>query len=104
MLLNILIGFFIFLISYQIILATNPIIEGAQGYKKYEEDPMILARQNAGNIEVLKKEVDKINKVVIDGKIELRVNELEKQMEQLATENAKLGEEVSNPQPAPESV
>jgi predicted PurR-regulated permease PerM len=63
---NFLIIIFIVLIIYQIFLAyfSDSIIEGLENYKEYDtEDPdnvMILAQQNAGNIEVLKQEFDKI--------------------------------------------
>ena len=59
---NLLIIIFIILITYQIFLAhfSNSIIEGLEDYKDYDtNDPnnvMILAQQNAGNIEVLKQE------------------------------------------------
>ena len=63
---NLLIIIFIILIIYQIFLAhfSNSIIEGLENYKEYDtNDPnnvMILAQQNAGNIEVLKQEFEKI--------------------------------------------
>jgi P-type conjugative transfer protein TrbJ len=60
---NILIGFFIFLILYQVILASN-IVEGLENqYSQYENNPnntLILAQKNAGNIEYLKQRVDKV--------------------------------------------
>jgi predicted PurR-regulated permease PerM len=64
---NILIVFFIILIIYQIFLAhfSNNVIEGLENYKEYDtNDPnnvMILAQQNAGNIEVLRKQFDDIS-------------------------------------------
>lgn len=64
---NILIVFFIILIIYQIFLAhfSNNIIEGLENYKEYDtNDPnnvMILAQQNAGNIEVLRTQFDNIS-------------------------------------------
>lgn len=64
---NLLIIIFIILIIYQIFLAhfSNSIIEGLDNYKEYDTaDPnnvMILAQQNAGNIEVLKQQFDKIS-------------------------------------------
>jgi predicted PurR-regulated permease PerM len=57
---------FIVLIIYQIFLAyfSDNLIEGLENYKEYDtEDPnnvMILAQQNAGNIEVLKQQFDNI--------------------------------------------
>ena len=58
-LVNVLIVFFIILIVYQIILATK-IVEGLKNnnnkkYKPYPPNALILAQQNAGNIEYLKK-------------------------------------------------
>ena len=64
---NLLIIIFIILIIYQIFLAhfSYGIIEGLDNYKEYDtSDPnnvMILAQQNAGNIEVLKQQFDKIS-------------------------------------------
>jgi len=64
---NFLIIIFIILIIYQIFLAhfSDSVIEGLENYKEYDtNDPnnvMILAQQNAGNIEVLKKQFDNIS-------------------------------------------
>jgi len=59
---NILIGFFIFLILYQIILASN-VVEGFD-YQNYDENnpnnALILAQKNAGNIEYLKDRIDNV--------------------------------------------
>jgi hypothetical protein len=73
-LINLLILFFVILIIYQIILAgDNPIIEGLTGappappaanssYQPYDtnnpQNALILAQQNAGNIQVLKQQLD----------------------------------------------
>jgi hypothetical protein len=63
-LVNILIVFFIILICYQIILA-NHIVEGLENdnsYKSYDTNnpanALILAQQNAGNIEYLKGRIN----------------------------------------------
>ena len=63
-LVNILIGFFIFLIMCQIILASN-IVEGLENqYKPYDtnnpNNALILAQQNAGNISYLKQRIDNV--------------------------------------------
>ena len=64
---NLLIIIFIVLIGYQIFLAhfSDSLIEGLENYKDYDtNDPnnvMILAQQNAGNIEVLRKQFDNIS-------------------------------------------
>jgi hypothetical protein len=71
---NFIILFFIILIIYQIILAyNNTIIEGLDNYQQYDtnnpQNAMILAQQNAGNIQVLKQQMDGItglNKQVQD--------------------------------------
>ena len=64
-LVNILIGFFLFLILYQIFLASN-LIEGFENeYKPYDtnnpNNALILAQQNAGNINYLKERLDKFD-------------------------------------------
>lgn len=58
--------FFFVLIIYQLILAlldyNNQSIEGLENYQEYDKnDVMILAKQNAGNIEVLRKSVDDLS-------------------------------------------
>ena len=57
-LVNILVLFFIILIGYQIILA-NHTIEGLANYQPYDtnnpSNALILAQQNAGNIEYIKQ-------------------------------------------------
>jgi len=60
-LINILICFFVFLIVYQIVLENN-LIEGfTKQYKEYDKNnpnnALILAQQNAGNIEYLKERI-----------------------------------------------
>jgi predicted RND superfamily exporter protein len=75
MLVNILILFFIILIFYQILLSNirfkinNNITEGldtmpSQQYQPYDmnnpNNALILGQQNAGNIQVLKQQVDKL--------------------------------------------
>jgi len=70
-LVNILILFFIFLILYQIFLATK-IIEGMDNsnnsdYKSYDtnnpNNALILAQQNSGNIAYLKKQMDSVQDI-----------------------------------------
>lgn len=56
--------FFISLILFSFVRAlTKPtLIEGATGsYQPYAEDPLILAKKNAANIEVLKQSIDEIS-------------------------------------------
>ena len=58
---------FAILIIYEMInLLNKPIIEGAANgdYQDYSgQDPLILAKQNAGNIEFLKKKFDTIDEL-----------------------------------------
>jgi Tfp pilus assembly protein PilO len=70
MLIKLLIVFFIFLIGYQLFLfifKKDNLVEGLENdeYKPYNKDDpnntLILAQQNAGNIEVLKGRVDKLD-------------------------------------------
>ena len=97
-LINIMIFFFIFLIGYQLILANQSIIEGATTYKEFD-DPAIkaynLSIQNSGNISYLKERVDKVDQMdrqVND--LTRRTNVLEKQMEQLASSNKEMAQNL----------
>jgi TolA-binding protein len=65
MLVNILIFLFFLLILYQFLhscqFKNKEGLENSAGsYQNYPDDPLILGKQNAGNIEVLKKEVEEI--------------------------------------------
>jgi len=69
-LVNILIAFFVFLIIYQIILASN-VVEGLETqYKDYDTNnpanALILAQQNAGNIEYLKQRINVVQDMYDD--------------------------------------
>jgi len=73
-LVNILILFFIFLIIYQIFLATN-IIEGLENqYQSYDtnnpNNAFILAQKNAGNIAYLKEKIDSMESSDINQQIQ----------------------------------
>ena len=62
-LVNILILIFVLLISYQINLASLRIIEGLENektFEPYDKDPLILSKQNAGNIEYLRERIDNV--------------------------------------------
>jgi hypothetical protein len=99
-LVNVLIVFFIILIGYQIILA-NHVVEGLKNnnsnndsYKPYPADALILAKQNAGNIEYLKNKMDDlqgINSVINDlsgnvASLQQQVNGLVTTQQQLVTQ------------------
>ena len=99
---NFLIIIFIILIIYQIFLAhfSDSVIEGLENYKEYDtNDPnnvMILAQQNAGNIEVLKKQVDELtglNKEVQD--ISGNVVTLQNQVTQLVAAQKQYADQMT---------
>ena len=53
--------FFILLLLFSLLkyFTKSTIIEGATGsYQEYSDDPLILAKKNAANIDVLKKQID----------------------------------------------
>uniref|UniRef100_A0A6C0AQD9 Uncharacterized protein n=1 Tax=viral metagenome TaxID=1070528 RepID=A0A6C0AQD9_9ZZZZ len=89
-LINILILFFIILVGYQLILATRVIegLENSDDFKPYDmnnpNNALILAQQNAGNINFLKNRIDSvqgINQQVQDlsgnvSSLQLQVNDL----------------------------
>lgn len=106
MLLTILIIFFISIILYKILFYVGTsfyLIEGMEEYKEYGSDPMILAQQNAGNIEYLKSRVDDISN--IKGNIDtmkqdiqtmqIQVDGLVQQQVDMATELSGGGEPVT---------
>lgn len=69
MLLNtFLILFFSLLILLHIIyeLSKDTIIEGATNYQGYSDDPMILAKKNAGDIENLNKKLQELSTIAQD--------------------------------------
>ena len=76
----ILIVFFISLIIYQIY--NYPIIEGATNqFQDYSEDPLILSKQNAGNIQVLKGRLDSLSG--LDAKIDKTNADIKQLQEQV---------------------
>jgi len=99
-LINLLVIFFIILLSYQIFLATRT-MEGLENnvYQPYDtnnpQNALILAQQNAGNIIVLKQQVDEVkglNKEVKD--IKATVASLSDQFRELAEANKKYTSEM----------
>jgi outer membrane murein-binding lipoprotein Lpp len=90
--------FFTFLIGYQLILANQSIIEGAENYKEYN-DPAIkehnLSVQNAGNISYLKERVDKVEQTSRQvNDLTKRVDTLEKQMADLSVANKEMAQNL----------
>jgi len=85
MLINVLIIFFILYIFYQVFLYNinkSPIIEGMgaeeiTSYNKNDPDnAMILAQENAGNIQVIKKQLEKL--LDLDKQVNTMNNDLDK--------------------------
>jgi uncharacterized protein YoxC len=116
-LINALIIIFIVLICYQIFLAfsKNNLVEGlenadtskSQGqteYKPYNvNDPnnaLILAQQNAGNIEVLKGRLDNLeenNKKIPD--MQLQINAIQTQVDGLVQQQAEYAQQLAGSTP-----
>ena len=108
-----LIVFFISLFIYQIILAfyPNSIIEGMatnskdkteteKTYKEYPSDPLILGKQNAGNIEYLKGQVDNLSSNTTDiNQMETTINSLQDQVNQLSTQFSQLSQSMISSEP-----
>jgi uncharacterized coiled-coil protein SlyX len=103
-LIYLLIVVFVLLLSYQIVISVfqNKLIEGLENssgeYQDYGNDPLILAKQNAGNIEVLRKRVDTLdglNTKVND--MQININSMQQQIDGLVQQQADL---VAGSQPA----
>lgn len=112
MLVYILIVFFVVLMGYQVYLAmmpTDTLIEGLKNesdkeYQAYNtSDPnnsLILAQQNAGNIEVLKGRVDKLDgvKEEVDG-MQQSINSMQTQIDSLVQQQADYAQGMAGSEP-----
>ena len=107
-LINLLIIFFFILLVYQIFLAYtgNTILEGVtnQQYEPYNtNDPnnaLILAQQNAGNISVLKTQVDKLNGLNSEVQdISANVIQLQQQVSQMVAAQQNYASQVNGGNP-----
>ena len=96
MLINILIIFFLFLIIYQFLASSvREGLETAPGpFMEYPDDPMILGKQNAGNIEVLRAEVQKVS--TLDPRVTQLETDVKNLNEQLAAIQEQNAEAVSS--------
>ena len=105
-----LIVFFISLFIYQIILACYPnsLIEGMETnskdkdktYKDYPADPLILGKQNAGNIEYLKSQVDTLSSNTTDiNQMETTISSLQDQVNELSTQMSQLSQTMISSDP-----
>lgn len=92
MLLNILIIFFIFLISYQIILANSRVIEGAENQCDTAGDAYRLSQQNSAEISVIKDSQTKSEE-----KIYQRMDKLDEDMKEVMQSVKEMGDETSKP-------
>ena len=93
--------FFIALLIYQIILANDlSLIEGLDNYQPYDtnnpQNAMILAQQNAGNIAVLKQQVDGLSglNTQVQG-ISKNVTTLQGQVSQLVTAQKQAADQLT---------
>jgi hypothetical protein len=112
MLIKILIGFFIFLIGYQLFLALmkkDNLVEGLENnstteYKPYNmNDPnsaLILAQQNAGNIEVLKGRIDGLDgvKARVDT-MQQNIDSMQTQIDALVQQQADYANDIAGSEP-----
>ena len=111
-LIHVLIILFVSLLCYQIYLAyfVNPLVEGLENsdtsseYKPYNvNDPnnaLILAQQNAGNIEVLKGRIDAQDgiKEKVDN-IQQNINSIQTQMDGLVQQQADFAQQIAGSTP-----
>ena len=103
-LIYLLIAFFVSLLTYQLILAFYPTIEGmetnsnnkdnngeALNYVDYPTDPLVCCKQNSGNIEYLKGRVDDMSTNNVDiSKMQTDMAALQQQMDDLGTQMTQL--------------
>ena len=100
MLLTILIIFFTSIILYKILFYIGTsfyLIEGMENtYKEYSGDPMILAQQNAGNIEYLKSRVDELSNIKGDvDTMKQNIQTMQIQVDGLVQQQADMAVELS---------
>ena len=109
MLVNILIIFFTLLIIYQLYSFKEGFYDSTSQYKPYNlNDPnnaLILAQQNAGNIQVLKSQLDKLNGMV-QNVTDLSNNyfQLEEQVQSLIKQQADYANQLNGGSDEPVNV
>ena len=98
-----LIIFFSYLIINSTILAYYPTYENYKNYENYDtsNNVMILAQKNAGNIEVLKDQIDKLQPIVpvvhdLSGNVAL----LQSQVNQIIQAQSNYGHSIAGSKPA----
>jgi hypothetical protein len=92
MLLNTLIIFFLFLISYQIILANSPVREGLENQCDTAGDAYRISQQNSAEINIIKDSMTKSEE-----KIYKRMDKLDEDMKEVMKSVKEMGNEVSKP-------
>jgi hypothetical protein len=103
-LIYLLIAFFVCLFIYQLILAFYPnSIEGMENkdkntelnYTDYAKDPLILGEQNAGNIEYLKGQVNRLSTDSINiDKLQTNIDALQQQVDDLGQQMTDLSQNM----------
>jgi hypothetical protein len=118
-LIYLLIAFFISLLTYQLILAFYPTIEGMDTndeedekqngsklqYEDYPTDPLVCCKQNSGNIEYLKGRVDDMSTNSVDiSKMQTDMAALQQQMDDLGTQMTQLSGNMISQDPVDTSA
>ena len=119
-LIYLLIAFFISLLTYQVILAFYPKIEGMEtndnnkyttkngetlNYEDYPTDPLVCCKQNSGNIEFLKERVDTLSTTSSDvDKMQTTIDALQQQVNDLGTQMTQLAGNMISQAPVDTSV
>lgn len=98
-LLNMLIVGFIILIVSQMYIHFDINVEGMEnddGYQEYGDDPLILAKQNAGNIKVLRQKVDDMTNIKdqVDS-MQTDLNNANEQIQDMMVQQQELASEIS---------
>lgn len=120
MLIKILIAFFLCLIIYQIFVANFSTIEGMEnksgssnsggsktdsdGYQTYNKDDpnnaLILAQQNAGNIDVLRNQMNDLTTIKSEfDDVKSRMDKLDGQVADLVNQQAQYAQDVGGSEP-----
>jgi hypothetical protein len=100
-LIYLLIAFFISLLTYQLILAFYPTIEGMDTndnqngdnlqYEDYPTDPIVCCKKNSGNIEYLKDRVDNLSTTTTNiNKMQSDIDALQQQVNDMGTQISQL--------------
>jgi hypothetical protein len=119
-LIYLLIAFFISLLTYQVILAFYPKIEGMEtndnnkyktkngetlNYEDYPTDPLVCCKQNSGNIDYLKGRVDDMSSNSVDiSKIQTDMTALQQQVDDLGTQMTELAGNMISQEPVDTSA